>query len=440
MYNNESNGIPQPEHVQNINWGDLEKPKKESFFKKHGFVLGFLVGALCIILVCCTVVVVVNASGNLFVIGQNGISQVDNNELLDDETVEKLDEIYGYMNLYYYEDYSMEDIQRGLIDGLVAGVDDPYTVYYSPEEYEDMMVSTSGTYYGIGAGLTQDVTTMQVTVSKVYKGTPSEEAGMMNGDIIISANGIEATSVELSELVTHIRGEEGTTVTLELYRPSTEEYLTLDVERRYVELPSVEGEMLDGNIAYVTITEFQAQTDEQFIEIVEGLVDQGAEGFIIDVRGNPGGYLSSVVNLLDYVLPEGLTVYCEDKYGNRDEYASDASCLDIPMVVLVDGSSASASEIFAGALKDYEYATLVGTTTYGKGIVQSIIELSDGDALKITTAKYFTPDGNYIHGVGIEPDVVIEYEYTGPEDQVYDKQYDNQFLKAVEEMNKLLEK
>jgi len=196
--------------------------------------------------------------------------------------------------------------------------------------------------------------------------------------------------------------------------------------------------MLEGGIGYIEITEFQSKTDEQFEEMVEGLINQGAKGLIVDVRANPGGLLDSVVNLLDYVLPEGLLVYVEDKYGNRDEYTSDSACIDIPMVVLVDENSASASEIFAGALKDYEYATLVGTTTYGKGIVQSVIPLSDGDAMKITTAKYFTPDGNYIHEVGIEPDVVVEYEYTGPTDKVYDRKYDNQFLKAVEIMKQML--
>ena len=179
--------------------------------------------------------------------------------------------------------------------------------------------------------------------------------------------------------------------------------------------------MLEGGIGYIQITEFQDKTDEQFGEMVKQLRTQGAKGLIIDVRANPGGLLSTVVHLLDQVLPEGLLVYVEDKYGNRDEYTSNAACIDLPIVVLMDENSASASEIFAGAMKDYEYATLVGKTTYGKGIVQNIIRLSDGDALKITTAKYFTPKGNDIHKIGVTPDVEVDYEYSGPEDADYDK-------------------
>jgi carboxyl-terminal processing protease len=251
-------------------------------------------------------------------------------------------------------------------------------------------------------------------------------------------NDIEATSMQLDELVQKIRGEEGTKVHLQVYRESTGAVLEFDVTRRSVIIPSIEGEMLSDGIGYIQITEFQEKTAEQFDAMVEELQTQGMKGLIVDVRANPGGYLNTVADILDSVLPKGLLVYTEDKYGNRQELSSDASALDIPMVVLIDGNSASASEIFAGAIKDYEWGTLVGTTTYGKGIVQNIIPLSDGDAIKLTTSKYFTPNGNYIHEVGIAPDVEIEYEYSGPEDEPYDKQYDNQFLKAVELMKEKL--
>ncbi|MBP3451890.1 MAG: S41 family peptidase, partial [Agathobacter sp.] len=339
---------------------------------------------------------------------------------------------------YYYGDFEKEDIYNSIYSGVMESLDDPYSVYYTPEEYKDMQVSTSGTYYGIGAGVSQDLTTMEVTITKVYRGTPSEEAGLKNGDQVLSVEGIEATSVEVSELVQHIRGEEGTMVHMVIYRPSTGETLEFDVERRHVELPSIEGEMLEDGIGYIQITEFQEKTDEQFADMVKQLQTKGAKGLIIDVRANPGGLLSTVVNLLDQILPKGLLVYVEDKYGNRDEYTSDAACLDLPIVVLTDEHSASASEIFAGAMKDYDYATLVGKTTYGKGIVQNVIPLSDGDALKITIAKYFTPKGNDIHKIGVAPDVEVEYEYSGPEGEDYNKQYDSQFLKALEIMKEKL--
>lgn len=416
----------------------IQPKKKEGFFKRHGFLMGILFSFACVMLFGVVVHKILEYTGQLLIIGERGASTISNEAILDDEVVDKIDEIYSYMNIYYYEDFEREDIYNAMYSGVMESLDDPYSVYYTAEEYQDLMVDTSGVYYGIGAGVSQNLETMKVTITKVYRGTPSEEAGLKNGDILLYVEDIDATSMEVSELVKHIRGEEGTTVHLTIYRESTGETLEFDVERRHVELPSIEGEMLDNGIAYIQITEFQSKTDEQFAEMAAQLQAQGMKGLIVDVRANPGGMLSSVVNLLDTVLPEGLLVYIEDKYGNRDEYNSDASCMDIPMVVLIDESSASASEIFAGALKDYEYATLVGKTTFGKGIVQNIIPLSDGDAIKLTTAKYFTPNGNYIHGTGIVPDIEVEYEYTGDLEATYDKKYDSQFIKALEVMEDML--
>ena len=412
--------------------------KKESVFKKHGFIMGVISTLVCVVLVCGLVLGLLKSSGQILVIGQTGASSVDGGALLSKEAVEKLDEIYQNINIYYYEDFEKTDLEGSLYKGLVEGLKDPYSVYYTEEEYEELMVSTTGTYYGIGAGLSQNLDTMVVTITKVYRGTPAEEAGLKNGDIILAVDEWDATSMEVSKLVQHIRGEAGTTVHMTIYRESTEETLEFDVERRHVELPSIEGEMLEGGIGYIQITEFQSKTDEQFEEMLQNFTEQGMQGLIVDVRANPGGLLSSVVNLCDYILPQGLVVYIEDAFGNKEEYNSDKRCMDIPMVVLIDENSASASEIFAAAMKDYQYATLVGKTTYGKGLVQNIIPLDDGDALKLTTAKYFTPNGNYIHEVGVSPDVEVEYEYSGPEDATYDKQYDSQYLKAVEIMQGML--
>lgn len=431
-YNNE---------VENLNseiTEEIVQEEKENIFKKHGFFFGVLTSMICLAIVCFGFKTVLSRTGQLLVIGEKGASTIDGSALLNDEVAKKIDEIYAYMNIYYYGEFEKEDIYNSLYSGVLESLGDPYSVYYTAEEYEDMKVSTSGKYVGIGAGVSQDLTTMEVTISKVYRGTPSEEAGLKNGDMILSVEDVQATSVEVSELVQYIRGEEGTTVHMVIYRPSTGETLEFDVERRSVVLPSIEGELLEDGIGYIQITEFQEETDEQFATMVAQLKKEGAKGLIIDVRANPGGLLRTVVNLLDQILPEGLLVYVEDKYGNRDNYNSDPLCLDLPIVVLTDESSASASEIFAGALKDYEYATLVGKTTYGKGIVQNILPLSDNDAMKITIAKYFTPKGNDIHKVGVTPHVEVDYEYFGSEDEVYDKQYDSQFLKAVEIMKEKL--
>lgn len=440
QYNNEIENLDEADVLAEEVVLEEETEKKESFFKKHAFFMGVLTSIICFAIVLAGIKGLLKMTGQLLIIGEAGASTINGDSILSDAAVEKIDEIFTYMNIYYYGEIDKEEIYNSMYSGVLESLGDPYSVYYTPEEYKDLQVSTSGTYYGIGAGVSQNVNTMEVTITKVYRGTPSEEAGLKNGDKVISVEGIDATTVEVSELVQYIRGEEGTTVHMVIFRPSTGETLEFDVERRHVVLPSIEGEMLEDGIGYIQITEFQDQTDEQFAQMVNQLKTQGAKGLIIDVRANPGGLLSSVVNLLDQILPKGLLVYVQDKYGNRDDYTSDALCIDMPIVVLTDENSASASEIFAGALKDYDYATLVGKTTFGKGIVQNIIRLSNGDAMKITTAKYFTPKGNDIHKVGVVPHVEVDYEYSGPEDENYDKQYDSQFLKAVEIMKEKLAK
>lgn len=418
------------QNLQPEPYGDAGKKKR----KKTGFAAGVVVGiaATAIILVGGTFGIC-KAGNYQMVIGSRGASQVKNTKVLDKDTVDKVDELTNYMDLYYYEDYDVQDVQDGLLEGVVSGLGDKYSAYYTAEEYKEQQLSTSGTYYGIGAALAQDKDTMQVTITKIYEGTPSEEAGLKKDDVIVSADGTDATSMELTDFVKLIRGEEGTTVHLEVYRPSTEETLEFDVERKNVELPSVSSQMLANNIGYIQISEFQSKTAEQFESALSSLQDQGAQSLIVDVRGNGGGLVDSVVAILDDILPEGTVVYTEDKYGNRQDYTSSGDTyLDMPIAVLADQNSASASEIFAGAIKDYNYGTLIGTKTFGKGIVQTVFSLPEGDAIKITTAKYFTPNGNYIHGVGIEPDIELEYQFMGGENDEYSVDLDNQIQKAIE--------
>lgn len=422
------------QNLQPEPYGDAGKKKR----KKPGFAAGVVVGiaATAVILVGGTFGIC-KAGNYQMVIGSRGASQVKNTKVLDKDTVDKVDELTNYMDLYYYEDYDVQDVQDGLLEGVVSGLGDKYSAYYTAEEYKEQQLSTSGTYYGIGAALAQDKDTMQVTITKIYEGTPSEEAGLKKDDVIVSADGTDATSMELTDFVKLIRGEEGTTVHLEVYRPSTEETLEFDVERKNVELPSVSSQMLANNIGYIQISEFQSKTAEQFENALSSLQDQGAQSLIVDVRGNGGGLVDSVVAILDDILPEGTVVYTEDKYGNRQDYTSSGDTyLDMPIAVLVDQNSASASEIFAGAIKDYNYGTLIGTKTFGKGIVQTVFSLPEGDAIKITTAKYFTPNGNYIHGAGIEPDIELKYQFMGGENDEYSVDLDNQIQKAIEVLSK----
>lgn len=404
-------------------------PEEKTRFRK-GVLIGVLVTAVVFVAGLLIVMSVVKSKYAVALINKQA---ADAQDVLDADSEKKIKELLGQIELYYYEDIDTEKLTAGLYKGLFEGLGDPYSVYYTKEEYESMMASTSGTYYGIGAVLSQDVKTMQVTVLHVYKDSPAANAGLKDGDIIMQVGDIEATSMELTELVTHIRGDKGTTVHMEIYREGKEDTLEFDIERNKVEVPTVEYEMLEDSVGYIQITEFSEPTEEQFMTAVNALQEQGMKSMIVDLRDNPGGYLSAVTDILDDILPKGITVYTEDKYGQRQTYTSDEEHkMEIPMAVLINGNSASASEIFAGAIKDYEYGTLIGTKSFGKGIVQTVKQLNDGSAIKLTTAKYYTPKGNYIHKKGIEPDVELEYEYSGDKDADYDKSKDSQIQKALE--------
>lgn len=405
---------------------------------KSQFRKGILIGIAGTLLIVMLVAIMLGAFEKKDVLPEeiNQSSVEDSKEestqdvISNEDVQEKAGELADILDQYYYEDIDEDALVEGMYAGMVEGVGDPYTCYYTEDEYQSLTETTSGTYYGIGAVLTQNMNTNVVTILHVYPGTPAEEAGVRDGDVIVKVDDVEGDSMELSELVKHIKGEEGTTVHLQLLREK--DYLEFDVERRQIDIPTVEYQMLEGNIGLIQISEFSDNTPDQFDEAIKELQSQGMESMIVDLRDNPGGVLQSVCAMLDEILPEGILVYTEDKYGNRTDYDSDDSCLEIPMAVLINENSASASEIFAGAIKDYDYGTLIGTTSFGKGIVQSIIPLGDGSAIKVTMAKYFTPKGNYIHEKGIEPDIELEYEYLGDTSVTYDPMQDNQILKAIE--------
>ena len=344
----------------------------------------------------------------------------------------KLEEIQALMETYYLEEIDAEQVEDYLYKGAVAGLGDIYAAYYTEEEYQSMIDSTNGSYYGIGVEISQNMTTGVITISRIFEGSPAEEAGLLPGDVVYRIAGREVTGEDLNKVVALIKGEEYTTVTVEVARDGEDDYLEFEVERRTIEVPTVEFEMLEDQIGYIAITSFDDVTTDQFITALDTLESQGMEALVVDLRNNGGGLVSSVCAILDRLLPEGLIVYTEDKYGNREEEYSDAEhYFDKPLAVLVNGNSASASEIFAGAIKDYGIGTLVGTTTYGKGIVQKIYPLSDGTAVKLTVSKYYTPKGNNIHGTGIEPDVTVELD----EDLRYEvevpKEEDNQLQAAI---------
>lgn len=344
-----------------------------------------------------------------------------------EEKLDKIDKIidYNYLN---QEDIDLDKLEQGIYAGYVAGLEEDYTTYYTPEEFASVMESSSGKYSGIGAYVSQNMSTGIITIVKPFEGAPAAEAGILKDDILYAVEGEEVTGEDLNMVVARLKGEEGTAVNVTIYRASEDQYIDFEVTRAVVNVPTVSYKMLDDQIGYIQISEFEQVTAEQFAAAVDDLEAQGVKSLIFDLRDNGGGLLDSVCDILDTVLPKELLVYTEDKDGNRkEEWAMDDDRINVPMAVLVNGNTASASEIFTGALKDYDEAEIIGTTTFGKGIVQSIIPMSDGSAIKLTSAKYYTPSGVCIHGTGIEPDQVVEYDREAEED--------NQLQAAVDYLN-----
>ena len=366
---------------------------------------------------------------------QNEEDGVSSNSVANAQTMNKLQVLEDTIDRYYLESVDEQTLEKGVYDGLVEALGDPYSTYYSSEELKELQDKTEGIYYGIGAYVGIDADTSLPRLTGIIEGTPAQESGLRAGDLLYKVDGEEVQGLELTQVVSKIKGEEGTSVHLTIIREGATDYLEVDVVRRKVESPTVNQKMLDGGIGYIQITEFDTVTLDQFTEALAVCRGSGMKGLILDLRGNPGGNLNTVCDIAREILPKGLIVYTEDMDGKRSEYTCDGTKeMKEPLVVLVDSGSASASEILAGAVKDYGIGTLVGTTTFGKGIVQRIISLSDGSAVKLTVSNYYTPNGNNIHKIGIEPDIEEKFD----SEAYYNDGVDNQLNKAIEIMNEKL--
>ena len=332
--------------------------------------------------------------------------------------------------LFEYDEQEMADaVYHTMLDAL----EDPYSEYYTAEEYSTIREKMSGSFYGIGVVMRLSEDETHVEVVSLVDGSSAQEVGILPGDWLCQADGTSLKEMSLSEIVALVRGKEGTTVHMQVYRPSEDAYYEYDVERRKIETDSVYSEMLEDSVGYIQITEFDSVTDEQFQTALESLMDQGMEHLVIDLRNNLGGTVDSVVNIANMLLPEELITYTETKDGTRKEYHSDANQLyQGSLAVLINGNSASASEILAGAVQDSGRGTLIGTTSFGKGIVQSVRMLSDGTAVKLTVARYYTPNGTCIHEIGIEPDVTVELSEEAIEDGLLEREEDNQLEAAIQ--------
>lgn len=401
--------------------------------KNKNFLLGLLTGmtsTLVILILCYSIYVYQtmnrssesDSTATLSEVGLN-YSRVESKMRLLEQSIDK----------YYLDQVTEQDVEDGIFKGLVESLDDPYSKYYTADEYESLQESSSGNYCGIGAVVSQNKQTGIITILNAYENGPAGKAGLKEGDILYAVDGKAVEDRELTDIVSDMKGEEGTTVTISILRGEEDKPRDFTITRGNVEVPTVAYDLLDDKIGYIVVSEFDEVTKEQFRNAIDDLLDQGMNGLVIDLRDNPGGLLDTVVDMLDRLIDKGMLVYTKDKNGDGNEYkADDQDSLDLPLSVLINGNSASASEVFAGAVQDYGIGTLVGTTSFGKGIVQSIVPFSDGTAVKLTISKYYTPNGRNIHGTGIDPDVEVELDEEALSQSESDSSKDIQLQKAIQ--------
>ena len=407
---------------------NAQPPRKK---KSQGFASGMIIGAvsafMAVILLILSVAAVCIAKGYIH-IGVNGDVYIQSDAVTDSDGIGsevegKLNAIDSVLESFYFGDVDDETAKDNIYKAYLSSYGDKYTMYYTADEYKALKESTNGKFYGIGA-VCQLSGEGGILLVDVYDNGAGYQAGLRSGDRVVNVDGRDITGMELSSAVALIKGDKGTSVTLEVIRGT--ERLTFSAVRDAVEAKTVSYTLLDNNIGYLSISQFEEVTTKQFKAAVEDLQSQGMKGLVIDIRNNPGGLLDTVVGMLKYMLPDGLIVYTEDKQGNRKEYkGQDNDEFNLPLAVIVNGNSASASEIFAGAIQDYGKGTIIGTQTYGKGIVQTVKPLTDGSAIKFTIAKYFTPKGQDIHGKGVTPDMVVEYDTDADVDTQLDEAIKN---------------
>jgi len=341
----------------------------------------------------------------------------------------QLDELQQLIEQKYYIPVDSNKLYEGLYKGLFAGIGDPYSAYLTKREYEDLMIATSGEYEGIGVTIAPDKQGY-INVVAPIDDTPAFKAGIKPEDKIIAVDNVEYNGESIDAAAAAMRGEGGTTVTVKILRG--DETRELEITRAKITMNTVKGEMINESIGYIRISSFEKHTAEDFNQALRDLEIGGAKGLVIDLRDNPGGLVDVSVQIADALLPEGIITYTEDRNGNKNYHKSDAVATKIPYVVLINGGSASASEIVAGAIKGNETGMIVGTTSYGKGIIQEIVPLSSGDATKLTIMQYFAPEGEQIHEKGVEPDYVVELKDEDFTDGILTREKDRQLQKAIE--------
>ncbi len=346
----------------------------------------------------------------------------------------KMLQLKEFINKNYYKPVDNENFEDGVIKGLFESLEDPYSVYMTKSEFDSFKTHTEGTYGGIGVIVTPG-DDGYITVVSPIEDTPGERSGIISGDKIIKVDDKEVTAEKLDEAVALMKGKPGTEVNLTLIRPKKNEPITVTIKREEIRLKTVKSRIIENDIGYIRLSMFDEHTAEDFKTHLSDLLSQDIKGLVIDLRNNPGGSLSVCVEIADEILGKQTIVYTQDREGNKRYEESDSKKLDIPYTVLVNEGSASASEILTGAIKDTESGVIIGTTTFGKGLVQMVKPLNDGTGFKLTISQYFTPSGEYIHGKGIEPNIVVELPDELKEKLELTDEEDIQLQKALELLN-----
>jgi carboxyl-terminal processing protease len=323
------------------------------------------------------------------------------------KNVSKFNQVRNILKNDYYKPVDENIMLEGAISGLADSLEDPYTVYFDTDQMKSFMEKSEGSYVGIGVTVNVDEKGL-LTVIEASEDSPAKHAGMMQGDKIVKVDDVDVTTLsDENMIISMIKGKENTKVKITVYRPNEDKYIQMEITRRRIKMSNIRSEILDGEIGYIKLVMFDSQIAKYFKNDLNKLMNQGIKGLIIDLRDNPGGSYEQVVEIADSLLPEGTIVYTEDRNGKKEVKNSGKSYIDTPLAILTNGNSASASEILAGAVKDYGRGTLVGTNTFGKGLVQELKLLEDNSGIKVTIARYFTPSGFCIHGTGISPDIEI---------------------------------
>lgn len=402
----------------------LNKKGKSTFF--------VILVTMIITLLFCYIVVKITLYS---VILKNGIEYAT-------DDFSKLEKVKAIIDTAYLNDYEEEKLMDATISGMLKGLDDPYAAYYNESKFQSFYTQTEGEYEGIGIYVTYDLEkSMPIIITPIIN-SPAAEAGILTGDYILYVDDLQAINATYDELIDAIKGREGTKVKIGLLRYKEDgsyEELELEVERKKIDINPITEEVYEGNIGYLKLTSFDEVSYGEFKNKYEDLIyNKKVKGLIIDLRNNPGGVLKTCANITDLLVPKGKIVYTVDKAGKEEALYSDETQIEIPLVILVNEGSASASEVLTAAVKDYGVGKIVGTKTYGKGVVQTLKALGDGTYIKLTTSEYFSPNGNKINGLGIEPDIVVKLaeDVKNPYNPAYGE--DNQLQTAISELKNMM--